>query len=62
MNGIKINYLQNYQSHEWLRRNKINIQENQGRIEMNRKINEDVEPIRTTIKPMIDYSKYFNRK
>lgn len=62
MSRIGINDLQNIQTNQWLRKNKIDSQENQRRLEMNEKINQDVKAKRLPIKPMIDHEKYFNRK
>jgi hypothetical protein len=62
---ININYLRNVQTYEWLRRNNIHISENQRRLEMNKKLNEDtswsVAPKRIITKPEID-EEYFKRK
>ncbi len=62
---ININYLKNVQTYEWLRRNNIHISENQRRLEMNKKLNEDtswsVAPKRIITKTEID-EEYFKRK
>ena len=62
---ININYLRNVQTYEWLRRNNIHISENQRRLEMNKKLNEDtswsVAPKRIITKTEID-EEYFKRK
>ena len=62
---ININYLKNVQAYEWLRRNNIHISENQRRLEMNKKLNEDtswsVAPKRIITKTEID-EQYFKRK
>ena len=62
---ININYLRNVQTYEWLRRNNIHISENQRRLEMNKKLNEDtswsVAPKRIITKSEID-EEYFKRE